>query len=83
MQQAFDKFGIQEINPEGEVFNPELHQAMMIQADESKAPNTVLEVLQKGYSMNDRLLRAAMVCVSSVATAAQTSEPTETAKASS
>ena len=65
LQQTFEKFGIKEINPEGEAFNPEHHQAMMTQADATKAPNTVLNVLQKGYLMNDRLLRPAMVCVSS------------------
>ena len=65
LQQTFEKFGIKEINPEGEAFNPEHHQAMMTQADATKPANTVLNVLQKGYLMNDRLLRPAMVCVSS------------------
>ncbi len=65
LQQTFEKFGIKEINPEGEIFNPEHHQAMMTQIDTTKPPNTILNVLQKGYLMNDRLLRPAMVCVSS------------------
>ena len=65
LQQTFEKFGIKEINPEGEIFNPEHHQAMMTQTDTSKPSNTILNVLQKGYLMNDRLLRPAMVCVSS------------------
>ena len=65
LQQTFEKFGIKEINPKGEVFNPQHHQAMMTQADAAKPPNTVLNVLQKGYLMNERLLRPAMVCVSS------------------
>ena len=65
LQQTFEKFGIKEINPEGEIFNPEHHQAMMTQTDASKPSNTILNVLQKGYLMNDRLLRPAMVCVSS------------------
>ena len=65
LQQTFEKFGIKEINPEGEIFNPEHHQAMMTQTDKTKPPNTILNVLQKGYLMNDRLLRPAMVCVSS------------------
>ena len=65
LQQTFEKFGIKEINPEGEIFNPEHHQAMMTQSDTTKPPNTILNVLQKGYLMNDRLLRPAMVCVSS------------------
>jgi len=63
--QIFDNFDIQEINPHGELFNPELHQAMMTRADAQQPPHTVLEVLQKGYTMNGRLLRAAMVCVCS------------------
>ena len=65
LQQTFEKFGIKEINPEGEVFNPQHHQAMMTQTDATKPSNTILNVLQKGYLMNDRLLRPAMVCVSS------------------
>ena len=65
LQQTFEKFGIKEINPKGEIFNPEHHQAMMTQTDATKPSNTILNVLQKGYSMNDRLLRPAMVCVSS------------------
>ncbi len=65
LQQTFEKFGIKEINPEGEIFNPQHHQAMMTQIDTTKPPNTILNVLQKGYLMNDRLLRPAMVCVSS------------------
>ena len=63
-QQTFEKFGIKEINPNGEIFNPEHHQAMMTQTDATKPPNTILNVLQKGYLMNSRLLRPAMVCVS-------------------
>ena len=65
LQQTFGKFGIKEINPEGEIFNPEHHQAMMTQTDTTKPPDTILNVLQKGYLMNGRLLRPAMVCVSS------------------
>ena len=65
LQRTFEKFGIKEINPEGKAFNPEHHQAVTTQADATKPPSTVLNVLQKGYLMNDRLLRPAMVCVSS------------------
>ena len=65
LQQTFEKFGIKEINPEGEIFNPQHHQAMMTQSDTTKPSNTILNVLQKGYLMNNRLLRPAMVCVSS------------------
>jgi molecular chaperone GrpE len=61
--QVFDKYGIQEINPVGERFNPELHEAMTVQPSTDQEPNTVLTVIQKGYLLNDRLLRPAMVVV--------------------
>ncbi|SFQ85935.1 molecular chaperone GrpE [Halopseudomonas formosensis] len=52
------------VNPEGEPFNPELHQAMAMEASDKVEPNTVLKVFQKGYTLNERLLRPAMVVVS-------------------
>jgi len=59
---VFEKFNIVEINPEGEKFDPNKHQA--ISAIESDAePNTVVQVLQKGYTLNDRVLRPALVMV--------------------
>ena len=58
------KFGLKEINPHGEVFNPELHQAMSIQESAEHEPNTVMFVMQKGYELNGRVLRPAMVMVS-------------------
>jgi len=61
---AVAKFGVAEINPVGELFNPEFHQAMTTQpAEEGVAANTVLTVFQKGYLLNDRLIRPAMVVV--------------------
>ncbi len=60
---ALEKIGVQEINPVGEPFNPEYHQAMTVQEAEKAAPNTVLTVMQKGYLLNDRLIRPAMVVV--------------------
>ena len=58
------KFKVEVVNPEGEAFNPELHQAMtMIDAPDAE-PNTVLNVMQKGYTLYGRLLRPAMVVVS-------------------
>lgn len=60
---TFGKVGITPIDPHGEPFDPEQHQAMaMIEAPDA-APNSVVDVLQKGYSLNGRLLRAAMVVV--------------------
>ena len=60
---ASEKFGLQEVNPEGQSFDPEYHQAMSIQAAEGVEPGTVVTVVQKGYLLNDRLLRPAMVIV--------------------
>lgn len=61
---VLEKFGIKEIDPLGEPFNPELHQAMTMQPSEEHAPNTVTAVMQKGYTLNERLIRPAMVMVS-------------------
>ncbi|MGY5538385.1 nucleotide exchange factor GrpE [Vibrio brasiliensis] len=57
------KFGLKEINPEGETFNPELHQAMSIQESPDHESNTVMFVMQKGYELNGRVVRPAMVMV--------------------
>lgn len=59
-----EKFGLAAVNPQGEIFNPELHQAMSMQEVAEVEPNTVIAVLQKGYVLNGRLLRPAMVMVS-------------------
>jgi molecular chaperone GrpE len=61
---TFEKFGLEVIDPKGETFNPEQHQAMSMQENEELPPNTVMAVMQKGYSLNGRLLRPAMVMVS-------------------
>ena len=61
---ALEKFNIKEINPLNEEFNPEYHEAMSVQEREDVAPNTVVTVVQKGYLLNDRLIRPAMVIVS-------------------
>lgn len=59
---VFEKFNILEINPVGEKFDPNKHQAIStIEADAE--PNTVVSVLQKGYSLNERILRPALVTV--------------------
>jgi molecular chaperone GrpE len=64
LKNAFDKFRIAEVNPINEKFNPDLHQAMAMQASAEVEPNTVLAVMQKGYTLNDRIVRPAMVMVS-------------------
>lgn len=58
------KFEVEQLDPVGEPFNPELHQAMSIQPREDLPPNTVVTVVQKGYTLNGRLVRPAMVIVS-------------------
>ena len=63
-ESVFSKFNIEKIDPTGEVFNPEHHQAMTMQPSAEAKPNTVLNVFQKGYSLNGRLIRPAMVVVS-------------------
>ena len=61
---AFDKAGISQVHPVDEAFNPDLHQAMSMIEHPEKDPNTVIDVMQKGYTISDRLLRPAMVVVS-------------------
>lgn len=60
---AFAKANIETVNPLGQPFNPEHHQAMAMQPSAEAAPNSVLTVFQKGYLLNGRLLRPAMVIV--------------------
>ena len=62
--QLLEKHAIVEIDPEGEKFDPEFHQAMSMQEVEGVAPNTVTGVMQKGYTLNERLIRPALVMVS-------------------
>ncbi len=64
LKKMMEKLGIEEINPLNEKFDPEKHQAMTMQPSADVEPNTVIAVMQKGYSLNDRLLRPAMVMVS-------------------
>lgn len=59
-----DKFGLKVVDPQGEAFNPEHHQAIGMQPSPEFPANTVMMVMQKGYILNDRLLRPAMVMVS-------------------
>ncbi|SFC94052.1 nucleotide exchange factor GrpE [Pseudoalteromonas denitrificans] len=64
---AVKKFGVEVVDPQGETFNPEFHQAMSMQPNADLAPNTVMAVMQKGYTLSGRLLRPAMVMVSKAA----------------
>ncbi len=63
LQSAMEKFGVTELAPEGEPFDPELHEAMTMQESATAEPDTVLTVVQTGYQLNGRLLRPARVIV--------------------
>jgi molecular chaperone GrpE len=64
LHRAFDKGGIKIIDPAGQPFDPEWHEAMTVQESREHPADTVLSVIQKGYSLNGRLLRPARVIVS-------------------
>ena len=64
LHRAFEKAGIKVIDPAGQPFDPDWHEAMVAQASSEHPANTVLSVIQKGYSLNGRLLRPARVVVS-------------------
>lgn len=66
---ALKKFNVESIDPQGEPFDPQVHQAMTMVENDSVEPNTVLHVMQKGYQLNGRLVRPAMVMVSKAGTA--------------
>ena len=64
LDQALDAVGIEELDPEGEPFDPEKHEAMTLQPSDQMEPGSVLTVIQKGYQVHGRLLRPARVIVS-------------------
>ncbi|MFM1887591.1 MAG: hypothetical protein RL026_2748 [Pseudomonadota bacterium] len=63
LSRAFDKFAILPLDPVGAPFNPEQHEAMVMQVSETAEPGSVLAVVQRGYVLNGRLLRPARVVV--------------------
>ncbi|MGE0031136.1 MAG: nucleotide exchange factor GrpE [Steroidobacteraceae bacterium] len=65
LQKAFERAGITEVDPAGQAFDPALHEAMAMQPSAGHPPHTVLQVVQKGWLLNGRLLRPARVIVSS------------------
>ncbi len=69
---SLDKFGVKAVDPQDQPFNPDLHQAMSMQEVPDVAPNTVIAVMQKGYELNGRLIRPAMVMVSKAAPSVDT-----------
>jgi len=64
LSKMMENLGIEEIDPLNEKFDPEKHQAMTMQPNADVEPNTVIAVMQKGYRLNERLIRPAMVMVS-------------------
>jgi len=63
LDQAMEKFGVSTVDPLGAPFDPEFHQAMTMRESDTAEPGTVLEVVQKGCLLNERLVRPAMVIV--------------------
>lgn len=63
LMNVLEKYGVQTINPVSEQFDPERQQAISVQYDPNVKPGSVISVLQKGYTLNDRLLRPALVVV--------------------
>ena len=64
LEKMMEKLGIEEIDPLNEKFDADKHQAMSMQPNADVEPNTVIAVMQKGYALNNRLIRPAMVMVS-------------------
>lgn len=63
LQKALDKFSIERVDPVGEPFDPQRHEAMAMQDSATAEPDSVLQVVQRGYELNGRLLRPARVIV--------------------
>ncbi len=64
MSDGLKRHNVEAVDPEGEPFDPQLHQAMSMVPDSNVEPNTVINVFQRGYTLNGRLVRPAMVVVS-------------------
>jgi len=63
LQATLERFGIKKLTPLGEVFDPNFHRAMLEMEDTDQPPGTIVQVLQPGYVIHDRLLREALVAV--------------------
>lgn len=66
INQAFSNNNVKEINPLGEKFNPNFHEALSVLEDQKKDSDEILEVIQKGYSIEDRVIRPALVVVNKI-----------------
>lgn len=83
LDNAFEKAGITAVDPADEIFNPDLHHAISMTETDEVEPNMVVSVMQKGYLLNDRLLRPAMVVVAkAVTTGEKTDEENDGAEPS-
>lgn len=69
LMSVLEKNGVRQIDPAGQPFNPDFHQAMTMVESAEAAPNHVVSVMQKGYTLHERLLRPAMVVVARAPTA--------------
>jgi molecular chaperone GrpE len=76
LDSVFEKFTLTVIDPQGEKFDPERHQAMSVVENTAVPPGHVVQVIQKGYMLHERLLRPAMVMVAKAPEAKQGTEPT-------
>ena len=74
LKATMQRFGVTEVDPEGEPFDPEYHEAMSMMPSADAEPGSVLTVIQKGYTLNGRLLRPARVIVASEAPVADPAE---------
>ena len=72
---TLERFGMTEVDPEGEPFDPEYHEAMTMQPSADVEPGSVLTVIQKGYALNGRLLRPARVVVATEPAPESADEP--------
>lgn len=63
LQKALEKFAVVVVDPQGEPFDPQRHEAMAMQPSSTAEPDSVLQVVQRGYELNGRLLRPARVIV--------------------
>lgn len=77
LKSALDRFGVVEIAPAGQAFDPQLHEALSIQPAPAVTPGSVVAVVQKGYQLNGRLLRPARVIVAAAAEEAGGEPPGE------
>ena len=67
LKKTLERFGIAEVDPEGEPFDPEMHEAMSVMPAPNAEPGSVVQVIQKGFALNGRLLRPARVIVAAEA----------------